>query len=604
MTARNYTYWYQGPTTLRFLNTSWIYDEDDYNYDYDYDYDYGKRIEDALDNVVLNATAANISTTTPGDDVVELLAAAGDDETKKTIVEAVFKSLVLASIVVLTIGGNVLVLLAVFMSRNLRSSTHYLIVNLAVADLLLGTTVLPFSATLEVSGKWYFGQIFCEVWATADVLCCTASIWSLCVISLDRYVGVTRPLAYSTIMTEKRMCVLIGAVWVLSIVISIGPAFGWKTPPDPDPTVCTVNQQLGYVLFSVTGSFYLPSLCILLLYWRIYRAAIEQSKFLESGIKTTKTSVTLRVHKGGAKKGETIMTLRAHRGGGMGVGIAAGMAAGLATGVGGLHGPCIMNGESKNSSPLSAAKSRFKMHRRKREGLASLMAPPPHLQLAVTSLNWQNNPNHEEKEEEGVEEGGSCRPLEQQNEHWRRKNHQDQESPSSSPERRIPGPPGKMAKFRRQKKAAKTLGIVVGVFLLCWFPFFFILPLDSLCGPCNISETLFGVFFWLGYFNSCLNPFIYACTSRDFKRAFKRILCRGRPRRTLHHTSTFHSAVWRRETTVSTARTPSPARHGLEGLLAHATPLADPYGAMWKSQKNLKPHEPAGERLSAPPVLH
>ncbi|XP_045606608.2 alpha-1A adrenergic receptor-like [Procambarus clarkii] len=447
MAAANVTHWYQGPTTLRFLNTSWIFDDD---------YDFDSYPDDPADDTYVNTSVAvNASSYLPGRE------RAGDswaDVSTNALVEAVVKSVVLATIVVLTIGGNVLVLLAVFMSRNLRSSTHYLIVNLAVADLLLGTTVLPFSATLEVSGKWYFGEVFCGVWATADVLCCTASIWSLCVISLDRYIGVTRPLAYSTIMTERRMCVLIAAVWALATVISIGPAFGWKTPPDPDPTVCTVNQELGYVLFSVTGSFYLPSLCILAVYWRIYRAAIQQSQFLERGVKTTKTSVTLRVHRGGDAR----LTLRAHRGG-MGVGIAAGMAAGLATGVGGLNGHCLVNGPLKPPEP---EKRGLRMHRGK--GMAKLMPPTPHLRLAMTPLNWQDT---------RLDEGGRGRSQRRQDQEGDAA--QDQESPSTSPERRLAGPPGKMAKFRRQKKAAKTLGIVVGVFLLCWFPFFFILPLGE-----------------------------------------------------------------------------------------------------------------------------
>lgn len=460
MSPANVTYWFQGPTTLRFLNTSWILDDEDDFYDYD---DYQSLPEINITSNITFSTPSPSSSSSPSPSspspADEGLEGVGAEGATNALVEAALKTVVLASIVVLTIGGNMLVLLAVYMSRNLRSSTHYLIVNLAVADLLLGTTVLPFSATLEVSGKWYFGQVFCEVWATADVLCCTASIWSLCVISLDRYIGVTRPMAYPTIMTERRMCVLIAAVWALSIVISIGPAFGWKTPPDPDPTVCTVNQELGYVLFSVTGSFYLPSVCIIVVYWRIYRAAIQQSKFLESGIKTTKTSVTLRVHKGGAGRSDGKLTLRAHRGG-MGVGIAAGMAAGLATGVGGLNGHCMANGQSK-SPTKEEEKSVLRMHRGK--GIANLMPPTPHLQLPVTTIDWQ--------EEQGAEGGKAGKKG--------KGSHHEPESPSSSPERRLPGPPGKMAKFRRQKKAAKTLGIVVGVFLLCWFPFFFILPLGK-----------------------------------------------------------------------------------------------------------------------------
>ncbi|CAG7829413.1 unnamed protein product [Allacma fusca] len=53
----------------------------------------------------------------------------------------------------------------------------------------------------------------------------------------------------------------------------------------------------------------------------------------------------------------------------------------------------------------------------------------------------------------------------------------------------------------------------------------------ALCNRCKVPERVFDLFFWLGYFNSCLNPFIYACTSREFQRAFRRILCRRAPQR-------------------------------------------------------------------------
>lgn len=65
---------------------------------------------------------------------------------------AVPVGMVLASFIMFAIVGNILVILSVVCNRHLRIPTNYFIINLAIADLLLGTTVLPVSATLEVSG--------------------------------------------------------------------------------------------------------------------------------------------------------------------------------------------------------------------------------------------------------------------------------------------------------------------------------------------------------------------------------------------------------------------------------------------------------------------
>lgn len=330
--------------------------------------------------------------------------------------------IVLGFIIVMTIGGNFLVLMAVIFNPSLRSATNCFIVNLALADLLLGISILPFSATLELLGKkWLFGQVFCNIWAATDVLCCTASINSLCVISVDRYIGVTRPLTYSSLVTHGKAIVACILVWVLSIAISVGPLLGWKEPPPKDPFVCEVNKQMGYVLFSVSFSFYIPTLIILIVYYKIYKAAARQTKFLETGVKVVKTS-------GAADTKE--LTLRVH---------------------GGTHHVVSSNSHNK--------KEKYETNT---------------VKIPVLGLQ------------------------------------------------------GRLAKFRRQKKAAKTLGIVVGVFIICWFPFFFLLPFSTLCIKCNIPDLLFDVFFWTGYFNSCLNPIIYACSSRDFKRAFRHVLrCKG-----------------------------------------------------------------------------
>lgn len=78
-------------------------------------------------------------------------------------------------------------LAAIWMERNLHSSAaNYLILSLAVADLMVACLVMPLGAYKEVSKQWLLGATMCDMWTCSDVLSCTASILHLCAIALDR----------------------------------------------------------------------------------------------------------------------------------------------------------------------------------------------------------------------------------------------------------------------------------------------------------------------------------------------------------------------------------------------------------------------------------
>ncbi|XP_028311389.1 5-hydroxytryptamine receptor 4 [Gouania willdenowi] len=80
--------------------------------------------------------------------------------------------------------------------------------------------------------------------------------------------------------------------------------------------------------------------------------------------------------------------------------------------------------------------------------------------------------------------------------------------------------------MKREGKAAKTLGIIMGVFLIFWMPFFTVNIVDPFIGY-STDVVIWDTFLWLGYINSSLNPFLYGFFNRSFRRAFLMIIgCR------------------------------------------------------------------------------
>jgi hypothetical protein len=85
---------------------------------------------------------------------------------------------------------------------------------------------------------------------------------------------------------------------------------------------------------------------------------------------------------------------------------------------------------------------------------------------------------------------------------------------------------------KKERRATLILGMIMGSFIACWFPFFFLYSISPVCpvceanpeSPCCVWKWGFSTAFWLGYSNSAFNPVIYTVFNNDFRRAFKKIL--------------------------------------------------------------------------------
>ncbi|XP_016997263.2 alpha-2 adrenergic receptor isoform X1 [Drosophila takahashii] len=196
-----------------------------------------------------------------------------------TLTHIVIASVIVTILMIIIVVGNMLVIIAIATEKSLKNIQNWFIASLAVADFFLGLIIMPFSLANELMGYWIFGSWWCDIHSAMDVLLSTASIMNLCLISLDRYWSITKAVDYLKSRTPARAAVMITAVWIMSALICIPPLLGWKvkTPEGPLPK-CSLSNDIGYVLYSALGSFYIPSCIMVFVYIRIYFAAKARAR--------------------------------------------------------------------------------------------------------------------------------------------------------------------------------------------------------------------------------------------------------------------------------------------------------------------------------------
>ncbi|XP_031760447.1 histamine H3 receptor [Xenopus tropicalis] len=171
-------------------------------------------------------------------------------------------------LILLTVGGNTLVILAFFVEKRLRNQSNFFLLNLSIADFILGTFAIPLYVPYLLTGKWLLGKFLCKLWLIVDYTMCTASAFNVALISWDRFLSVTQAVLYRS--QQNRPCrtvIKMAAVWILSFLL-YGPAIiFWDFVPSTEEipeNICVAGFYYTwyYLLTASAFDFVLPLISI------------------------------------------------------------------------------------------------------------------------------------------------------------------------------------------------------------------------------------------------------------------------------------------------------------------------------------------------------
>ncbi|CAP32942.2 Protein CBR-DOP-6 [Caenorhabditis briggsae] len=160
----------------------------------------------------------------------EIEAAVAAMELEDQLLQPEWSYLVLSIVPLVCILGNLMVVAAVWTTKSLQTPTNHLLVSLAMADLIVGAFVMPFSIYLSINGlHWHLPLFVCYFYCVLDVAASTSSIIHLVLISIDRLVAATKPAEYKTMKHRKRVYLAIAITWIFSIALSLPLGTGFNT---------------------------------------------------------------------------------------------------------------------------------------------------------------------------------------------------------------------------------------------------------------------------------------------------------------------------------------------------------------------------------------
>uniref|UniRef100_A0A3B5MI68 G-protein coupled receptors family 1 profile domain-containing protein n=1 Tax=Xiphophorus couchianus TaxID=32473 RepID=A0A3B5MI68_9TELE len=215
--------------------------------------------------------------------------------------ETVLLRTILYFISLLTVALNLLVIISVSHFRKLHTPTNILLLSLAVSDFLVGLLLMP-GEIMRHTACWFFGDLMCSLYNYVSYIVTSASV-DMVLISVDRYVAICDPLRYPARVTDRRVKAVVCLCWLCSVIYGCLVVLDDLVKPSRHKSCvgdCLISVDFIAGTVDLIVSFVVPVAVIIVLYMRVFVAAVSQARVMRSHI----TAVTLQLSVNMTKKSE------------------------------------------------------------------------------------------------------------------------------------------------------------------------------------------------------------------------------------------------------------------------------------------------------------
>ncbi|XP_035290369.1 melatonin receptor type 1B-B [Anguilla anguilla] len=195
---------------------------------------------------------------------------------------------VLASVLIFTtvvdVLGNLLVIIAVFRNRKLRNAGNVFVVSLAFADLVVAFYPYPLVLYAIFHDGWSLGDTQCKVSGFLMGLSVIGSIFNITGIAVNRYCYICHSFVYDKLYSFRNTLLLVGLIWVLTILAVVPNFFVGSLRYDPRVYSCTFAQTASssYTVVVVVVHFLVPITVVTYCYLRIWVLVIQVRRKVKS----------------------------------------------------------------------------------------------------------------------------------------------------------------------------------------------------------------------------------------------------------------------------------------------------------------------------------